>query len=395
MGDTIQRIGVLTAGGDCPGLNAVIRAVVKTAFHEYNWEVMGIEDGFTGLLQPGKARVLALSDVRGLLPRGGTILGSTNRANPLHYAGELPKEGLGAEGEEVALRRAKEYGLDGLIAIGGDGSLRIANALAGKGLKVVGVPKTIDNDLGGTEAPCGFDTAVNTAMEALDKLHTTAESHHRVLVVELMGRDAGWIALSAGVAGGADIILIPEIPYCLDVIADKITERNQSGAKFSIVVVAEGSTPLGGVAVYQEPQNPGGMPRLGGIGASVAAQLQRVCDAEVRVMVLGHLQRGGPPSAFDRLLATRFGAMAVHMMAQGKIGHMVAFHQGRITAVPLADAVSRSKRVPLDSDLIWAALSLNICLGDSRQAIQALQEHTAQEHGGLGQPTPHYVKWDG
>jgi 6-phosphofructokinase 1 len=269
---------------------------------------------------------------------------------------------------------AREYGIEVLIVIGGDGSMRIAHELVAKGLQVVGVPKTIDNDLDGTDVSVGFDTAVTTAMEALDKLHTTAESHHRVLVLEVMGRHAGWIALAAGVAGGADVILIPEIPYDLDVIADKIRQRHQSGAQFSLVVVAEGSRPLGGEAVYQAERDLGGVSRLGGIGDVVTAQLRRMCHTDVRVTVLGHLQRGGSPTACDRLLATRFGAMAAHMIAQGKRGHMVALRNGRVTAIPLRDAVSRQKQVPLESDLVHAALGLTICLGNSRQAIGAGQE---------------------
>ena len=371
MSNTIQRIGLLTGGGDCPGLNAVIRAVVKTAINEYGWEVLGIEDGFEGLIQPGKARLLDVTDVRGLLPRGGTILGSTNRANPFHYEVRTNGETKVLDVSETVIHRAREYGMEVLIVIGGDGSMRIAHELMQKGLKVVGVPKTIDNDLYGTEVSVGFDTAVNTTMEALDKLHTTAESHHRVLVIEVMGRHAGWIALAAGVAGGADVILIPEIPYCLDVITEKINQRNDSGAKFSIVVVAEGSMPLGGEAVYRAERELGGVSRLGGIGELVAAQVRRTCHADVRTTVLGHLPRGGSPTAFDRLLATRFGAMAVHMIAQGQVGHMVALHAGHMTAVPISDAVSRPKQVPLESDLVRAALGLHICLGNSRQTIIA------------------------
>jgi ATP-dependent phosphofructokinase / diphosphate-dependent phosphofructokinase len=374
MSDTIQRIGLLTGGGDCPGLNAVIRAAVKTAISEYGWEVLGIEDGFEGLIKPGKARLLDVKDVRGLLPRGGTILGSTNRANPFHYEVHTNGESKVFDVSETVVHRAREYGIEVLIVIGGDGSMRIAHELMQQGLQVVGVPKTIDNDLYGTEISVGFDTAVNTAMEALDKLHTTAESHHRVLIVEVMGRHAGWIALAAGVAGGADVILIPEIPYHLDVIADKINQRNQSGAQFSIVVVAEGSMPLGGEAVYQAQRDLGGVSRLGGIGEVIAAQLRRVCHADVRATVLGHLQRGGSPTAFDRLLATRFGAMAVYMIAQGTRGHMVALRDGHMTAVPMSDAVSRPKQVPLESDLVRAARGLTICLGDRRQAIVAGQE---------------------
>src|SRR4029450_7668834 len=249
MSGTIQRIGILTGGGDCPGLNAAIRAAVKTAINEYSWEVLGIEDGFEGLIKPHKARLLGVSDVRGLLPRGGTVLGSTNRANPFHYEVSTNGEVQVFDVSKTVVDRAQEYGIDVLLVIGGDGTMRIAQELMHQGLQVVGVPKTIDNHLYGTEVSISFDTAVNTAMEALDKLHTTAESHHRVLVIEVMGRHAGWIALAAGVAGGADVILIPEIPYHLEVVAEKIQQRNQSGAQFSIVVVAEGSKPLGGAAV--------------------------------------------------------------------------------------------------------------------------------------------------
>src|SRR5262249_431911 len=271
----------------------------------------------------------------------------------------------------TVVHRAHEYGIEALIVIGGDGSMRIAHELIPKGLQVVGVPKTIDNDLDGTDVSIGFDTAVTTGMEALDKLHTTAESHHRVLVIEVMGRHAGWIALAAGVAGGADVILIPEIPYHLDVIADKIRQRYQSGAQFSIVVVAEGSLPLGGEAVYRAERDLGGVSRLGGVGEVVAAQLRKMCHAGGRVTVLGHLLRGGSPTACDRILATRFGAMAVHLIAQGHVGHMVALQGGHLTAVPIRDAVARQKQVPLDSDLVRAALGLTICLGNNRQTMVA------------------------
>jgi len=368
-----KRIGVLTGGGDCPGLNAVIRAVVKTAINEYGWEVLGIEDGFEGLIQPGKVRPLTAADVRGILPRGGTILGTTNRANPFHYEVETDGEIKVFDVSDDVVRHAQVLGLDALIVIGGDGSLRIAHELMQKGLKVVGVPKTIDNDLQGTVVTFGFDTAVNTAMDALDKLHTTAESHHRVIVLEVMGRDAGWIALKAGIAGGADVILIPEIPYDLEVVARKIEQRNRRGAKFSIVVVAEGARPVGGEAVYQAEREVGAVRRLGGIGETLAAALRKACQAEVRVTVLGHLQRGGSPSAFDRLLGSRFGAMAVRLVAQGKLGHMVALADERIISVPIAEAVAQQKFVPLDSDILLTAFGLGICLGNSRQAIEAMK----------------------
>jgi phosphofructokinase-like protein len=371
----INRIALLTGGGDCPGLNAVIRAVVKTAINEYNWEVLGIEDGFEGLIQPGKVRLLGLNEVRGILPRGGTILGTTNRANPFQYevvtVGENgTKQVQVFDVSDDVVRRVKVLGIDALIVIGGDGSLRIAYELMQKGLPVVGVPKTIDNDIQHTSITFGFDTALNTAMDALDRLHTTAESHHRVLILEVMGRDAGWIALEAGISGGADVILIPEIPYDLEAIADKFIERNRRGAKFSLVVVAEGAKPKGGKATFQEEHDLGGMQRLGGVGETLAHQLKQHCEVFVRVTVLGHLQRGGSPTAFDRLLASRFGTMAVHTVAQGKLGYMVALDNDRITTVPIAEAVSHQKLVPLDSDILQTAYGLGISLGVKRKVNQ-------------------------
>ncbi len=373
MASPIRRIGVLTGGGDCPGLNAVIRAVVKTVVNEYDWEVLGIEDGFEGLIQPGKVRPLTLADVRGILPRGGTILGTTNRANPFHYEVEVDGELKLFDVSDDVVRHAQVLGIDALVVIGGDGSLCIAHELMQKGLKVVGVPKTIDSDLQGTVITFGFDTAVNTAMDALDKLRTTAESHHRAIILEVMGRDAGWIALKAGIASGADVILIPEIPYDLDVVANKIARRNRSGSKFSIVVVAEGAKPVGGEAVYQAEREVGGVRRLGGIGEALAMQLRERCQVEVRVTVLGHLQRGGSPTAFDRLLASRFGTMAVHLVAEGKLGYMVALQDECIVAVPIAEAVAQQKFVPLESDILLTAFGLDICLGNSRKEIEKMQ----------------------
>lgn len=378
MSANIRRIGVLTGGGDCAGLNAVIRAVVKTAINEYGWEVLGIEDGFEGLIQPGKVRPLTLGDVRGILPRGGTILGTTNRADPFHYEIETEAGIKVFDVSDDVIRHAQVLGLDALIVIGGDGSLRIAHELMQKGLHVVGVPKTIDNDIQDTDVTFGFDTALNTAMEALDKLHTTAESHHRVIIMEVMGRNAGWIALQAGIAGGADVILIPEIPYRLEVVAEKVEARNRRGAKFSIIVVAEGARPVGGEAIYQAERDIGGIPRLGGIGDVLAQQLKERCAVNVRVTVLGHLQRGGSPSAFDRLLASRFGTMAVHLVAQGKLGHMVALQGERIISVPLKQAIARQKLVPLDSDLILTAHGLDICLGETPQKIASLISSQSQ-----------------
>ena len=368
----LNRIGVLTGGGDCPGLNAVIRAVVKTAIHEYSWEVYGIENGFEGLIQPGMVRPLTFADVRGILPRGGTILGTTNRADPFHYEVESGGEVKVFDVSDNVVRQAQVLGLDALVVIGGDGSLRIAHELSKKGLRVVGVPKTIDNDLQGTLVTFGFDTAVNTAMDALDKLHTTAESHHRVIILEVMGRDTGWIALKAGLAGGADIILIPEIPFEMSEIVEKIKNRSQHGAKFSIVVIAEGAKPAGGEASYLTDRDVGGMKRLGGAGEGLATALKTHARADVRVTVLGHLQRGGSPTAFDRLLGTRFGAAAVHLIAEGKLNHMVSLENDAIVSIPMEEVVGKQKFVPLDSDLIRTALDLDLCLGNTRTFIQSL-----------------------
>ncbi len=378
----VSRIGVLTGGGDCPGLNAVLRAVVKTAINEYGWDVLGIEDGFEGLIPPGKVRPLRIEDVRGILPRGGTILGTTNRSNPFGYRSVVNGAEQVIDVSDDVLLYAKELGIDALIVIGGDGSLRIAAEMMEKGLPVVGVPKTIDNDIGLTEASFGFDTAVNTAMDALDKLHTTAESHHRTLILEVMGRNAGWIALKAGIAGGADVILIPEIPYRLDVVIEKVRSRQARKDKFCMIVTAEGARAKGGEQVYQPPSQPGEPRRLGGIGELLAAQIRERTGGEARATVLGYLQRGGSPSAFDRLLSSRFGAMSVHLVAQGKLGQMVALQNDCIVDVPISAAISQPRLVPLHlcstpvetvprlNDLVQTAFGLDICLGETREIIE-------------------------
>lgn len=362
--EQIRRIGVLTGGGDCPGLNAVIRAVVKTAINDYGWQVIGIEDGFEGLILPGKTRGLQIGDVRGILPRGGTILGTTNRANPFAYVtrkkdGRVVTRDVSGE----VIQRIRELRLDALVVIGGDGSLKISYEFYQKGVPIVGVPKTIDNDISCTDVTFGFDTALDTATQAIDKLHTTAESHHRIMIVEVMGRDAGWLALEAGLAGGADVILIPEKPFDLYKVDEKIEQRGREGRQFSIIVVAEGARPVDGEQVYQPSRDPTAPRRLGGIGQWVAGELSKMCDHEIRVTVLGHVQRGGSPSSFDRILGTRFGAAAARLVAEGRFGEMVSLRGERIEAVTIADAVSQLKTVPLDSDLICTALSLGICLG--------------------------------
>jgi phosphofructokinase-like protein len=361
--DEVSRIGVLTSGGDAPGLNAVLRAVVKTAIRQHGWEVLGIEDGFEGLCDdPPRVRPLNLDSVRGILPRGGTILGTSTRSTHLIRA-EMTPEGERFHVDPKVLDILRALGLDALIVVGGDGSLRIALELWRLGAPVVGVPKTIDNDIAATDYTFGFDTALEVAKDALDRLHTTAESHNRVMVLEVMGREAGWIALEAGVSAGADVILIPEHPFDLQVVARAIQERYARGSRFSIVIVAEGARPIGGDAVYQPAMDPRSRPRLGGIGQVVADALRQLCQMDTRATVLGHLQRGGSPTAFDRLLGTRFGAAAVRLVANREWGQMVALRGTRIVSVPLAKAVARPKLVSLDDDLVRAALEMGISLG--------------------------------
>lgn len=360
----IKRIGVLTGGGDCPGLNAVIRAVVKTAINKYNVEVIGYLDGFGGLIK-NMAKRLDVQGVSGILPRGGTILGTTNRDNPFKYPEMREGEKVYVDKSDEIIKNLKEMNVDALVVIGGDGSLSIAKEFCDKGLPVVGVPKTIDNDLSATDVTFGFDTAVVTATEALDKLHTTAESHHRVMVLEVMGRYAGWIALHSGVAGGADVILIPEIPYKTENICRKINSRKIQGKKFSIVIVAEGAKPLGGEMVVSKIIEDSADPiRLGGIGNVVATQIEQCSGMETRVTVLGHLQRGGSPTPFDRLLGTRYGAHAVHTLMEGKFGEMVCLRGTSIETVPIAEAVRVLRKVPANGDVVIAAKSVGISFGD-------------------------------
>jgi 6-phosphofructokinase 1 len=360
----IKRIAINTGGGDAPGLNAVIRAAVLSALHE-GWEVYGIRNGYEGLLEDDGLIELDEHSVSGITHRGGTILGTSNRGNPLEYPIK------DADGNVRTVDRSDEVvdqfrrkGLDALIAIGGDGSLYIANALAKKGLPVIGVPKTIDNDLDATLVTFGFHTAVQTASDAIDKLHSTAESHQRVMVVELMGRNTGWIALFAGVAGTADVILIPEIPYDIESVARKVEERYAYGPRFAIVVVAEGAKPRDGKASFVEGKQPGRAARYGGIAEQVAAEIQEATGRETRSLVLGHLQRGGQPTAYDRILSLRFGAAAVRLAAAGKFGCMTALVPPNIAAVPLDEALGSVKGVPLDGDLMETARCMEVCFGD-------------------------------
>ncbi len=362
MTSPIRRIAVNTGGGDAPGLNAVIRAVVLAA-EQYGWEVYGIEESYDGLFREGGVRRLDRTSVRGITPMGGTILGTTNRGNPLKWPVTAVDGSITYEDRSDAVIQAfQAHGIDALVAIGGDGSLGIAYELSKKGLKVIGVPKTIDNDLGATNLTFGFLTAVETATDAIDKLHSTAAAHRRVMVVELMGRNAGWIALFAGVAGTADVILLPEIPYDLDSVCAKIEARYTSGREFAIVVIAEGAFPVGGSPHYE--RKAGGQVRLGGAGEELADDITRRTGRETRTLVLGHLQRDGGPIAYDRLLALRFGAAAVKFVGEGRFGCMVALDPPDVRAVPLEEAIAKNKTVPMDSDVVQTARSMGVCLGD-------------------------------
>ena len=358
---SITRIGVLTGGGDAPGLNAVIRAVVKSACN-HGCECIGLEDSFDGLIHPERTRVLTPRDVTGILRHGGTILGTSNRGDPFAYTAD--RAGEEQDHSARCIERFHELELGALVAIGGDGTLAIAYEFFRRGIPLVGVPKTIDNDIVGTNSTFGFDSAVSFATEAIDRLHVTAEAHHRVMVVEVMGRNAGWIALHAGVAGGADVILIPEITYEYERIAACIAEREQFGARFSIVVVAEGAAPKGGEVSVVQPAREGRLARLGGLGARVAVTLEELTGKDVRSVVLGHLQRGGGPTSFDRVLATRFGGKAVELVMAGQFGHMVANRPPDIVSVPLKEVVGRTKQVPPDLDLVRTARALGISFGD-------------------------------
>ena len=357
----IRRIGVLTGGGDAPGLNAVIRAVVKSASNA-GLDVLGIEDSFDGLIEPGRTRVLKPKDVTGILRLGGTILGTTNRGNP--FAHLVATSAGKVDYSTRVVEMFHELGLNALVVIGGDGTLAIAHELAKCGIPLVGVPKTIDNDIVGTASCFGFDTAVNFATDAIDRLHSTAEAHHRVMVVEVMGRYAGWIALYAGVAGGADVILIPEIPFDLNKVATRLREREAWGARFSIVVVAEGAAPVGGKVSLLAEGNSATAERLGGLSAHCARQLEELTGKETRFVVLGHLQRGGTPTSHDRELATRFGGKAVECVLNGQFDVMVASQPPDIVTVPLEQVGGKQRRVPADFDFVRTAHAIGTSFGD-------------------------------
>ena len=363
----IQKILIMTGGGDAPGLNAVIRAAVKRAIQGYDWQVVGSIEAFNGVLDdPMRLVPLDLASVRGLLMRGGTILGTSNTGGPFEFPLRQPDGSYEiVDRSDELIRRLHRIGIDAVVSVGGDGSQRISQALFEKGLPIVGVPKTIDNDLDATEMTFGFQTAVETATEAIDKLHTTAESHDRVMILEVMGRDAGWIALCSGIAGGADTILLPEIPFEVDSIAMHIKRRRKVGSHFAIVVVAEGAFPRGGTALTVKERQPGQPnPILGGVGTWLGTELEARGFSQTRVCILGHLQRGGIPSPMDRLLATRFGVAAVDLIAEGKFGYMVALRSDDIVSIPIKDAISAYRNVNLDHNLVKTARGLGICFGD-------------------------------
>ena len=343
----LRRLGVLTGGGDCPGLNAVLRTVTRKAIRDYRAKVFGIADGFGGLMHR-KVRPLGIDDVSGILPRGGTILGTTNRSNPFDEDGK--------DVSDSVVRYVRKLRLDGLICVGGDGTMTIAAGLARKGVPVVGVPKTIDNDVVGTDVTFGFDTAVSVATRAIDDLHTTADAHGRVLVVEVMGRHAGWIALTSGLAGGADVILVPELPFRYPAVARYIRERHKS-RRFTIICIAEGAHPKGGRTVEKRR----GV--LGGVAMQVALKVEKLSGFETRAVVLGHLQRSGAPSAADRILASRYAAAAVDFAAEGVYGHMAAIRNGALIPVPIEEAAGRTRTIPRNHELMALARSLGTCFG--------------------------------
>lgn len=363
--DRIRRIGVMTAGGDCPGLNAVIRAVAKTAMGTHNIEVMGIEDGFLGLIQ-NRMHLLTNESVSNILTVGGTILGTNNRVSPRKYS---VKTGEGVETRDVTdrcLEHIAHNHIDALVVIGGDGSMSIASDFVQLGVNCIGVPKTIDNDLYGTEVTFGFATAVTTATDALDRVHTTAASHHRAMVVEVMGRNAGWIALHAGAASGADIILIPEIPFDMETICECVTSRARHGKRFSIICVSEGAHAKGGRQVVSriDPTSPDPI-RLGGIGQSIANEVENATGIETRTTTLGHVQRGGSPVPADRVLATEFGSKAVDLLIEGARARLIVVQSGQISHIPLEDAANKQRLIPPDHPLVRAVRNIGTCFGGS------------------------------
>ncbi len=360
-----MRLGVLTGGGDCPGLNAVLRGLVRRGVSELGYEFVGIQNGYEGLILPDLTQPLGLMDVRGILSKGGTILGTSNKADPFAYAVKEGGQTVTRDMSDVVLERIKTLGLDGLVVIGGDGTLTMAHKLAERGVKLVGCPKTIDNDLSGTDQTFGFDTAVNVVSEAIDRLHTTAEAHQRVMIVEIMGRNDGFLTLEGGLAGGADFILIPELPYEIEKLVAGVQELWATKKKFAIVAISEGAFPRGGQQAVQQQANdiPGrGVVRLGGSGKVLADLLAPLIEAEIRVTVLGHLQRGGSPVPSDRVLATMYGAMVLDLVRDEKWDHMVCLRDGKLTFSPLGES-RKERQVDLTSEKVRLAKSIGISFG--------------------------------
>jgi ATP-dependent phosphofructokinase / diphosphate-dependent phosphofructokinase len=359
-----RSIAILSGGGDCPGTNAVIRAVAKKAIIQFRMEVIGIEDGYEGLINR-QWRKLHYADVSGILTVGGTILGTSNKADPFRYGIEKGKKVVYHDLSKRVIANIKKLGVECLVCIGGDGTLFVSNRFHKQGVPIVAVPKTIDNDLRGTDVTFGFDTAVSIATEAIDRVHTTAQSHHRVMIVEVMGRTAGWIALYSGIAGGGDIILIPEIPYNIESVIRKVKDRNKMGKRFSIVVVSEGAKPKGGdVVIRQIVKNSPEQVRLGGISFMLGKQIEDATGIETRQVILGHLQRGGTPTPTDRVLATRLGTKAMELVEAGQYGYMAAVKGNDITAVPIEEAAKGPRNVPVDHPLIMSARAVGTCFGD-------------------------------
>jgi 6-phosphofructokinase 1 len=376
MAQPIRRIGVLTGGGDCPGLNAVIRAVVKSAIHRYGLEVLGIEDGFQGVIE-NRMRPLAWEDVSNILTQGGTILGTNNKADPRRWPVAVDGAVQYRDVTDQCLAHIAQRGLDALLVIGGDGTMTVASNFVQRGINCIGVPKTIDNDLDGTDVTFGFATAVAVAAEALDRIHTTAASHHRAMVVEVMGRNAGWIPLHAGLAAGADVILLPEIPFDMRVVCDEVAARSRRGKRCSLLCVSEGARPRDGQQVVSrlDPTSPDPV-RLGGVGQVIAAQIEATTKIETRVTVLGHVQRGGTPVAADRVLATQFGHAALELLMSGAMGRLVVQQRGTIADIDLTSVAGKQRLVPRDHPLIRAARDVRTCFGDEppRAAASAVNQ---------------------
>jgi len=362
MKSSVRTLAIVNGGGDAPGLNAVIRAIVRSSIYEHNMRVIGIRNGFDGLIWPEGAKDMTEETVSGILPRGGTILGTTNRGNPFAYKTTENGKEVVHDYSDLCMDNARRLGIEAMIVVGGDGSQHIARDFSRRGVNIVGVPKTIDNDLDATEVTFGFDTALVIATEAIDRLHTTAESHHRVMLIEVMGRDAGWIALHAGIAGGAHIILVPEIPFTFDAVCDAVRARELRGKHFSLIVVAEG-VKLPAADPHGKPIPPVGP---GGVANVIADILREMLGKEIRVTVLGHVQRGGSPTPFDRILGTRFGVAATDLVAKGQFGRMVCLKAGKMASVSLDEALEKMKFIDPDCEIVHAARAVGATFGDSK-----------------------------